>query len=91
MYKVRKRDGKIVSFEMEKIPVPFCIRSIQSDDKVLCSNGEMKSVLDVFSAWHVGSEKKKLIPVIQELASCKQNIIAVAGCVCGFDNWIVRG
>lgn len=79
------------SLEMEKIPVPFCIRSIQSDDKVLCSNGEMKSVLDVFSAWHVGSEKKKLIPVIQELASCKQNIIAVAGCVCGFDNWIVRG
>ena len=51
----------------------------------------MKSVLDVFSVWHVGSEKKKLIPVIQELASCKQNIIAVAGCVCGFDNWIVRG
>lgn len=95
--KVNNETAKIVlewendSLELDDIPVPFCIRSVQSDDKVICQNKEMKSVMDVFSGWHVDSEKKKLIPVVQELASCKQNIIAVAGCVYGYDNWIVRG
>ncbi len=79
------------SFEMEKVPVPFCIRSVQSGDRILAADGTMKSVPDILSDWHAGAGQKRLVPVIQDLSNKNQNLIALAGRVCGLSNWIVRG
>lgn len=79
------------SFELEKVPVPFCIRSVQPGDRILAADGTMKPVLDILSGWHAGAGQKRLIPVIQDLSNKNQNLIALAGRVCGLGNWIVRG
>ena len=46
---------------------------------------------DVFSAWHIGTSYKDKIPLVQELETAEQNIIAIVGSVYNFKNWIVRG
>ena len=79
------------SFEMEKVPVPFCIRSVQPGDKILAADGTMKPVPDILSDWHAGAGQKRLVPVIQDLSNKNQNLIALTGRVCGLSNWIVRG
>lgn len=79
------------SFEMEKLQVPFCIRSVQLGDRIRAADGSMKSVQDVLSDWHVGAMQKRMIPVVQDLCGKDQDLVALIGCVCGLSNWIVRG
>ena len=79
------------SFEIEKLRLPFCIRSIQPGDKIRAADGSMKSVLDVLSDWHAGFMQKRMIPVVQDLCDKNQDLVALLGCVCGLNNWIVRG
>ncbi|MBQ5997854.1 MAG: tRNA lysidine(34) synthetase TilS [Treponema sp.] len=79
------------SFEMEKLQLPFCIRSVQPGDKIRAADGSMKSVQDVLSDWHAGAMQKRMIPVVQDLCDKNQGLVALLGCVCGLSNWIVRG
>lgn len=75
---------------LKNIPVPFCVRSRQQDDFVRTAGGGKKSVSDVLSDWHVPSELKNSVPVVQELSSKSQEITAVLGSLLGFKNWIVK-
>lgn len=74
---------------LEKVPVPFCVRSRQLDDYVRTKSGGMKSVSDVLSDFCV--RDKNSVPVLQELYSPDQRILGVIGSVLGFENWIVKG
>lgn len=75
---------------LEKIQLPFCIRSRCFHDAVKTVSGGEKSVSDIFSDWHVPVSEKNRIPLVQELSSSAQEIRAVIGSVCGYDDWIVR-
>lgn len=84
-------ESDLDSVVLESVPVPFCIRSRQCGDEIKNSWGGYRSLSDVYSDWHAsGSEIRNSIPVIQELSSPEQNIIAACGSVLGFKNWIVR-
>lgn len=83
--------GKCTDFELSDIKLPVCIRSVQSDDRISGSDGKSKAISDILSDWHVKTEIKNQIPVVQELESCNQNIVAIVGSIYGFNNWIVRG
>lgn len=75
---------------LENIPVPFCIRSRQADDRVKTVSGGTKSVSDVLSDCHIPAELKAQVPVVQELATGNQEIRAVVASVFGYTDWIVR-
>ena len=75
---------------LEDIPVPFCIRSRQADDRVKTASGGTKSVSDVLSDCHIPAELKAQVPVVQELAAENQEIRAVVASVFGYADWIVR-
>ncbi len=75
---------------LKNVPVPFCIRSREQDDFVKTANGGKKSVSDILSDWHICAEKKNSVPIIQELFSKNQEILAICGSVLGFKNWIVK-
>ena len=70
--------------------LPLCVRSYLFDDKVLCADGGMKNVSDIFSSWHVPESERGKIPLIQQLSGENQRIICILGQVFGFDNWIVK-
>ena len=74
----------------ENIALPFCIRNVRLGDMVLCADGSLKKVSDVFSDWHVAPEKKGLIPVIQLLNEKSQGIKAILGGFLGYKDWIVK-
>lgn len=76
------------SLVLENIPVPFCIRSRQPDDVVETSWGGSKSVSDVLSDFCI--KNKNSVPVLQELYSPEQKILAIVGCLQGGKNWILR-
>lgn len=91
-----KKSAKI-AFSSEKdevslvdVPVPFCVRSRQQDDFVRSADGGKKSLSDVLSDWHVSVDFKNSVPVVQELFTKNQEIIAVLGSPLGFKNWIVK-
>ena len=73
------------------IPVPFCIRSRQSDDFVRTADGGRKSVADFLSSLHIPKNMRRSIPVIQELVSENQEIVVVASSVVGYKDWICKG
>lgn len=76
---------------VDNISFPFVIRTRQLGDCIETANGDYKDVADVFSSWHIGTSYKDKIPLVQELETAEQNIIAIVGSVYNFKNWIVRG
>ena len=74
----------------ENIPLPFCVRNARLGDEVLCADGSLKKVSDIFSDWHVVPEKRTFIPVIQLLDEKDQRIKAVLACFLGYKDWIVK-
>ncbi len=97
VFNYRERDGKRFvtvcageSSIAENIALPFCIRNVRLGDMVLCADGSLKKVSDVFSDWHVTPEKKGLIPVIQLLNEKSQGIKAILGGFLGYKDWIVK-
>lgn len=97
VFNYREQDGKKLvtvcageSSIAENIALPFCIRNVRLGDMVLCADGSLKKVSDVFSDWHVVPEKKGLIPVIQLLDEKSQNIKAILGGFLGYKDWIVK-
>lgn len=77
-------------FELENLKFPFAVRSVQSGDKVRTNSDFYRGLKDIFSSWHVPDSERKKIPLVQELSSEKQEIVAVLGCTLGFKNWIVK-
>ena len=97
VFNYREQDGKKFvtvcageSSIAENIALPFCIRNVRLGDMVLCADGSLKKVSDVFSDWHVAPEKKGLIPVIQLLNEKSQGIKAILGGFLGYKDWIVK-
>lgn len=97
VFNYREQDGKKFvtvcageSSIAENIALPFCIRNVRLGDMVLCADGSLKKVSDVFSDWHVTPEKKGLIPVIQLLNEKSQGIKAILGGFLGYKDWIVK-
>ena len=76
-------------FCCEEISLPFIVRSVYSGDSVLSADGTQKKLTDIFSAWHVNEEDKKLIPIIQSVQG-EQKILCVLGNFLGYKNWIVK-
>ena len=83
------QNGNVFAFD--GMTFPFCVRSQEISDYVFLSDGRKKSLADVFSDWHVPSDKKKCIPVVQSLADEDMKILCVAGSVFGYPDWISRG
>ena len=97
VFNYREQDGKKFvtvcageSSIAENIALPFCIRNVRLGDMVLCADGSLKKVSDVFSDWHVAPEKRGLIPVIQLLNEKSQGIKAILGGFLGYKDWIVK-
>ena len=57
---------------------------------MLCADGSEKKVSDILSDWHVRSEERALVPVIQILTEKSQRIQAVLGGFLGYKDWIVK-
>ncbi|MBP5518997.1 MAG: tRNA lysidine(34) synthetase TilS [Treponema sp.] len=74
----------------DDISLPFCVRSVQPGDLILCADGSEKKVSDILSDWHIESEKKLLVPVIQLLGETNQPIKAVLARFLGYKDWIVK-
>ena len=74
---------------VKNITFPLSIRNYCIGDVVKCSDGKMKKLNDVFSDWHVEQNVRNTIPVVEELSSKEQNIIAVFGKFFGYKDWIV--
>ena len=65
------------------------VRSIQSGDTIRAADGSMRSVSGIFSSWHVRPCDRNRIPLVQDLCSPEQPLVAVLGSVCGYPDWIV--
>lgn len=93
---VKKAGNDSVEFLFNGCPVllkselPLIIRNVCMDDSVGTADGSDKKVADVLSDWHVETEKKRLIPVIQELTDAEQKIICIAGAFLGYKDWIIK-
>ena len=75
---------------LEGCRLPFCVRSRQAGDEIETSDGNFKSVNDVFSSWAVPEELRDFIPLVQEFDEKESGIKCICGSVCGFKNWIVK-
>ena len=75
---------------VESVSLPFCVRNTAPGDTVLCADGSEKKVSDILSDWHVRSEERALVPVIQILTEKSQRIQAVLGGFLGYKDWIVK-
>lgn len=78
------------SLVLERFSLPFCVRSRQLDDKIICADGNMKGVNDVFSSWAVPEKDRDLIPLIVELKTSEQKLLCICGSVLGYSDWIVK-
>lgn len=74
---------------VSSVELPCCIRNLQPDDEIETADGKLKKVADIYSNWHIPSEQRGFIPIVQKLSGSKQEIICIIGSVCGFNNWIV--
>ena len=84
-------EGTAGSVLLERLPLPFCVRSRALGDAVRAADGASKRVSDVLSDWHVPELQRSSVPIVQELCTTEQEIRAVLGGIFGFPNWIVRG
>lgn len=75
---------------VKAVEMPFCIRSIQTGDYIETVSGEMKKVADVLTDWHVSSENRNMIPVVQLLGGSSQKIKCILGSFLGYKDWIVK-
>lgn len=79
---VRGKDS--VRLEMT---LPFVARSREIGDAVLNAAGAEKSVADIFSDWKIPERGREKIPLLE--CGFPSKIVAVLGCVLGYENWIV--
>ncbi len=74
-----------------EVRLPFFAGSFQPGEKVLASDGNLKSVSDIFSDWKISEKDRFLIPVVRVLSekSGKFEAAAVFGFVANSKNWKV--
>lgn len=84
------RNEELNSFFELMVQFPFAVRSVVSGDVIADAKGELRSVSKILKNQHVKSSDISLIPVIEVYGS-QRNIIAVAGSLAGYSNWIVKG
>ncbi len=70
-----------------EMTLPFVARSREIGDKVLSAEGLEKSVADIFSDWKIPERGREKIPLLE--CGFPAKIVAVLGCVLGYENWIV--
>ena len=75
---------------IEKLHYPFLLRSVQSSDKILSFEKSMRDVSKILANFAIKDVDKWKVPLVQELQTSEQNIIAIFGCVLEKDNWIVN-
>ena len=75
---------------VEKIRLPFLIRSIQLDDTILTADGSEKKVSDILSDWHLLPEQRPFVPLVQLLDDNTQRIKCVLAGYLGYKDWIVK-
>ena len=71
-----------------RVHLPLCIRSAQSADVVRAKDGAERSVSGLFSAWKIPRAERVHIPVVQELLTTEQPLVAVLGSAVGSSDWI---
>lgn len=69
---------------------PFCVRSIQTGDTIETADGMEKKISDILTDWHLPSEKRGLVPLIQNLNEKSQRIKALLAGFLGYKDWIVK-
>ena len=74
----------------EGFEFPFCVRSLQTGDSIETSDGKEKKINDILSDWHVSSEDRAMIPVVQILNEKSQRIRCLLAGFLGYKDWIVK-
>lgn len=90
----KKADENVCLWINEKLcpgelKLPFCIRSIQLDDYIESADGKLKKVAEILTDWHVESEHKSFIPVIESLDK-KQYLKCIYAGFLGYKDWVVK-
>ncbi len=80
--------GKVTVPELFEFPV--LLRSSRPDDQILTAQGNLRSVADIFSDWHVEEALRRSIPLVQTLDNAQQRIAAILGKDLGYKDWIVK-
>ena len=71
--------------------LPLLVRSPLPGDEVRTSDGNLKSLPEIFTGWKIPKNQRDEILVVEELSSCPENSLkAVLGFHLGFKNWIVE-
>ena len=84
--------GKISINNLEtelQVDFPFVLRNIMAGDELLCADGKMKALSDIYSDWKVSEQERLLIPLIQKLEGDGE-IKAVLAAFLGYKDWIVK-
>ena len=94
-YALGKNNTLLCTATVTAVPVcvvqpPILVRTAQSNDVIADSYGKMRSLSGIFSGWHIPKELRMKIPIVQELVTQGQPIIAVLGSTQGAKDWIVR-
>jgi len=74
--------------KLELAQYPFAFRSKEPSDCIKSATGSFKPVSKILKDWKV-ENVKNLIPVIQNLGTDKQELVAVLGKMFGYSNWVV--
>ncbi len=83
--------SKIIQKKLKVIcKFPCVVRSFVPGDKVLDSEGKLREVNKILKNWHVTEDCRKLVPVVEECGE-ESRIVAVAGSLSGYSDWIVKG
>ena len=81
--------GDSYSCEIERLKFPFAFRTYQPNDCIKTADCRYRGLVKVFSDWKCSALKDK-IPLIQELDTSDQELVAILAAPLGFKNWIVK-
>ena len=81
-------DSQKISFPAR---LPLLVRSPLPGDEIKTSDGNLKSLPEIFTDWKIPKNQRDKILVVEELSFCSENSLKAAlGFHLGFKNWIVE-
>lgn len=83
-----QNEGQNHTIVLDKLKMPFVIRSAESGDQVKMADGSYKSLARLLTDFKA-QDKKFKIPVVQNITVQDQEIVLVWGSVLGVKNWIL--
>ena len=83
-----QNEGQSHTIVLDKLKMPFVIRSAESGDQVKMADGSYKSLARLLTDFKAQDNKSK-IPVVQNITVQDQEIVLVWGSVLGVKNWIL--